>query len=362
MPGKATYMFEDTSQTPCRRCNDQAILQARSENFCRQCFITYVRSKVVKKMDSFRVRNNKSDDRRRLLLALSLGVSSLSLLHILDQHIDRQISRTGRPGFSLHIVFINNSTEHLECSDLSSLKDIYNRHEYSVLDFDATVTQLAGDAAAGMEYREIETNPSPSSRADMAYIMRTNVIADHAIRQNCECVLWGHTTTALAEKVLAETSKGRGFSLPWTVNDGLSPLGVNFLFPLRDLLKKEINLYANLVDLPKIRLGAEASSNPPRISSKAVTIDSLMQDYFRSVEENYPSIVTNVVRTSAKLTSNRRERALVCKACRMPLENERANLAEWADNQLEDPPARASVQEELCYGCSRSMRGSSSAL
>ncbi|RAL68532.1 hypothetical protein DID88_007259 [Monilinia fructigena] len=36
-------------------------------------------------------------------------------------------------------------------------------------------------------------------------------------------------------------------------------------------------------------------------SSKSTTIDDLMAQYFESVEENFPSIVANVVRTSSKL-------------------------------------------------------------
>ena len=69
--------------------------------------------------------------------------------------------------------------------------------------------------------------PSPTSREDMAGIVRTRLIVAIAKREGCTGVLWGDTTTRLADKIMTEAAKGRGFSLPWQISDTMSPYGRN---------------------------------------------------------------------------------------------------------------------------------------
>lgn len=83
-----------------------------------------------------------------------------------------------------------------------------------------------GDKTARLQ-RLFSALPSPTSRMDLLSILRTRLIVEVAKSRGCEAVLWGDTTTKLAEKTLAETAKGRGFSLPWVMRDGESPYGTS---------------------------------------------------------------------------------------------------------------------------------------
>ena len=81
----------------CRRCQDRIpAITLRTEPLCPACFIKYVQTKVVKRLETFRLRNARSDQPPAILLALSLGVCSVSMLHILSDRLRGQIERSGR--------------------------------------------------------------------------------------------------------------------------------------------------------------------------------------------------------------------------------------------------------------------------
>ncbi|KAH0445829.1 hypothetical protein KCU90_g198, partial [Aureobasidium melanogenum] len=149
----------------------------------------------------------------------------------------------------------------------------------------------------------LQAIPTATARADVLQILLHKLIVDFAKADTCEAIVWGDSTTRLAEKTLAETAKGRGFALAWLVSDGPSPYEIDFYYPLRDLLKKEIHAYAKYVNPPLTPLVAPEAPLETVVSAKHSTIDGLMRNYFDAVEKNYPSIVANVVRTTAKFAA-----------------------------------------------------------
>jgi hypothetical protein len=58
-------------------------------------------------MEKFRTRFATAGQPRMLLLPLSMGVSSLALLHCLDEQLKRQIENTGRTGFGLQVLHVD---------------------------------------------------------------------------------------------------------------------------------------------------------------------------------------------------------------------------------------------------------------
>lgn len=203
---------------------------------------------------------------------------------------------------------------------------------------------------------------------DILHILRTRLVTSLARRHSCDAVLWGDSTTRLAEKALAETAKGRGFSLPWQTEDGDSPYGVEILYPLRDILKKEIATYVTL-DLPTplaplcVGYVREPKYAP---AGKGITVDELMTQYFTVVEGQYPSIVANVVRTVGKLVTEdgvvRLER---CRICGLPKDGGSGGLVLAADardgrksgGRGEDRKTNKPTESNMCYGCARSVHG-----
>ncbi|KAL8916443.1 MAG: hypothetical protein Q9208_008509 [Pyrenodesmia sp. 3 TL-2023] len=134
----------------------------------------------------------------------------------------------------------------------------------------------------------------------MISILRCRLITCLAEKHGCSGILYGDSTTRLAERTLSETAKGRGGSIPWLTADGQSPHAIKVVYPMRDLLRKEIAAYTAMTDPPLTPFILEGSSPVVVPSSKNTTIEDLMSQYFDSVEQNYPSIVANVVRTSSE--------------------------------------------------------------
>ena len=129
---------------------------------------------------------------------------------------------------------------------------------------------------------------------------------------------------------------------------------------MRDLLKKELTTFASLVSPPltPFTLAAIDVARQP-LSSKETTIDDLMSQYFESVEQNYPSIVANVVRTSSKLMlSSSSSSSPICIICNMSTDN---RPQRWGGDQessailLQDAEMDLQSEDPICYGCGRSV-------
>jgi cytoplasmic tRNA 2-thiolation protein 2 len=348
-----------------------------AKNSCRGCFARYVHTKAIKRLETFRV-NFHTKEERKVLLPLTFGVSSTTLLHILDLHLRTQMSKTGRTGFALSVVAIGNAEGTMPVNDLlEKVRQQYPGHEYAALPLhdvfriipdDAALRDLVPQAAnvgrppcnEEQLVSLINSLTSATARVDVLSTLRTRLIVQHAKSAGCQSILWGDSTTALAEKTLAETCKGRGFSLPWHVADGKSPFDVYFHYPLRDVLKKELVSYIDLADSGLASLVYEPSPGATQAStsSKNTTIDNLMKQYFESVELNFPSIVSNVVRTSGKLQVPAGIDADPrCGLCDMPVPGGRFGIHGWGgyqqDGGVEAPPA--AVGKNICYGCTRSL-------
>lgn len=337
----------------CKRCSiNTANLKVRQDSLCTECFIKYVNTKVVKRMEAFRVRSLAPGQTRKLLLPLSLGISSVTLLHILDNHLEGQLTKSGRAGYTLHVVHIASDDEaNLSDEVLLPFKNRFPQHEYSVIRSSPSSNTTATNETCNASNNQdtpldlsslLASVSSPSSRKDVELVHLRNRLVASATDLDCEGIIWGDTTTSLAEKVLAETAKGRGSNLPWLTNDGESPLGVPFYFPMKDLLRKELPAFAQAVGLVPDLVNLSKNTVAAPTSGKNASIDGLMKEYFESVEENYPSIVTNVVRTSSKLrapsiaASDQR-----CQFCHMPINSHNVDV---------NPE-----ESVLCHGCRQSL-------
>lgn len=355
-------------------------------------------------MESYRARGKVAKPAQQLLLPLSFGPSSTSLLYLLDQQLKGQFDRMGRTSYELHVVHVDLHTqESYDAQEtlerMNKIKDIFPKHTYSTIGIEESLNlpsiewsslDLPNPSSQGsipLKSRFqalLNSLPSPTSRSDITYTLLTRLLVSQAQTHNCTSILFGDSTTRLAERTLISTAAGRGFSLPWLVSDGPSPYPtqetttstpstqpLNFHYPLRDVLKKELITFTKLLINANPALSNtiiyEPSLKHISASNKATTIDDLMIQYFESVEENYPSIVANVVRTSSKLvagptttsSSENETKNKSCGICGFPVEAGTDGIFGWGGDQND-----TSVLERghegvgiLCYGCWRSVNG-----
>ncbi|KAI1412864.1 hypothetical protein F5Y13DRAFT_38562 [Hypoxylon sp. FL1857] len=378
---------------PCNRCREQegTIDLRGAETVCRACFAYYVSSKAVKRLEALqrdpatpRSKGPGAQRRpQRYLVGLSCGASSTALLHVLTENVRQQRARgqkTARFEYvAVHVVddtlgplfppptttspqsppsAAGSNGAEGEDAVLAAYRTHFPEAELLSIPLSSALTLPSIDWTAlpsapappsaelspAQQLLDIFNRlPSTTSRADVRRLLVRHLLIATAAARNCDALLLGHSTTSLAELTLSETAKGRGFSLPWLVNDGAVPvpssLSLNqapdldnlngtsngdantateaktaltslpIYSPLRELFRKELVLYLShtsppLLDIlpPSEAVGAkEKSGTGAVVSHRDLSIDDVLSRYFGEVEASYPSVVANVVRTTGKL-------------------------------------------------------------
>ena len=310
-------------------------------------------------------RNPPSTGPYKLLLPLSLGLSSSVLLHVLRAHIESQKQSFMGPGYELYVLVVEPSTispsnsqdEHI----LDRVKERYSMHSYTQVPFHSifehdpniqqAISQFAGESYTddtSLSNKERldafrASVPTATSKTDVDYVLLNRLVAAFAKKFGCVGVLWGDSDSRIAAKTLAHIAKGRGSSVTWQVSDGMSPWGLDYNFPLRDLFSTEIQQYASVFpQLGDIIIPDQSPSE--NVLTKNLSIDELMSRYVFTQGEKYPGVMANVTRTAGKLQqSSASPNAPLCMFCGTAIGDPRS--AGDSDN---------SETPQFCYGCIRS--------
>ncbi|KAI1129566.1 hypothetical protein F5Y10DRAFT_276632 [Nemania abortiva] len=461
----------------CTRCKEQdGILDLRSEAVCETCFASFIASKAIKRLEVLQreTRGPRLPSRpQRYLLALSRGPSSTALLHILNENVRRQRERNQRVKFELVVAFVDvdvddgvvqkrtNSSDPVssapvpsdsttatdavevpssstpistvtdapeEATRPASPTDSFTAHFPEIPIHNIPLSSILSSPAVDWPSLPIQNTslppsqrltdffsrlPSASARADVSRLLTRHALFAAAAEHDCAVVLLGYTTTALAELTLSEAAKGRGFGIPWLVNDGAFPLPrtvdslssdadtditfspangdstpgvtpdkIQIYSPLREIFRKEVLTYLSIVRSPVGHPLADLF--PPSealgavVSHRDLSLDDVVSRYFLGVEASYPSVVANVVRTTGKL--NRAAPSLSgaqtdadsgvagrqCGLCGVgldPLGDERwkgeigeADALTLGAADGEHGNIREGKRNRLCYGCDRSVK------
>lgn len=346
---------------------------------------------------------------KKILVGLSFGASSASLVNILYESIQAQLRKRPTPAYDPVVVHVDTDLSSTAGGDESSppesqkllgrFGERFPRFRFvrvpltdvlglETIDWSAMPIAPSRDEgmAPGERLQDFFARlPSTTSRADILRLFVRHLLVSAATREGCHALLLGCSTTALAELTLGETAKGRGYSLPWMVDDGpqsIRSFGVpqqkidgpdgadgpaansreaskevaklTIYYPLREVFRNELTIYTGLLSPPLTDLLISpdaARSGSAFVSHKDVSIDDVMARYFQDVEKNYPSIVANVVRTTAKLERlGDEDGESCCGLCGMGLDE--LGDERWKGEMGDD----GGEYGRLCYGCQRAMR------
>ncbi|KAK4226067.1 hypothetical protein QBC38DRAFT_481429 [Podospora fimiseda] len=378
---------------PCKKCRVQeATLDSRGQPVCKDCFVKFIATKCVKQIGLLgretmppcipnpSGRGPPIIQIRKYILGLSLGPSSTALLNLLHENIEYQLSMNRRTPFDLTVIHISSSLG--QSSDpLTAHRKAYPRFTFLTIPLSFALTLPTIDwsslsftsfpPSSLSELFNSLASQSVASRTDIIHLLTRHLLLHQILTTESQALLLGHSTTSIAELTLTQTAKGRGFSLPWQINDGpftiidytLTPTEekkVLVYYPLRDVLRKELITYTTLTDPPLTELiPAEEKTvkeNAAVVSHKDLSIEEVMLRYFADVEENYPSIVANVARTTGKLVrigTEENEAGNLCGLCSMPMDGEGDERWRGELGTTDDKKGLG----RLCYGCERSTLG-----
>ncbi|KAH6841130.1 kinase-like domain-containing protein [Chaetomium sp. MPI-CAGE-AT-0009] len=374
---ESTPRAEGSLSRPCMKCRVQeATLDSRSQPVCRDCFAKFIAAKCIKQTGilgketrlPLPTTGGPPTGTRHYMVGLSLGISSTVLLHLLSENIEFQLARGRNAPFDLTVVHIDTATTTTPASPspaetaLSLYRTRYPRFTFHRIPLSTTTTTTSPE----QNPHPYSPLPTAASRSDVTRLLTRRALLEQARARGCQALLLGHSTTALAELTLAEAAKGRGFALPWlgeesNKEDGEkaeTDKGVLVYHPLRDALRKELVIYAGLVEPPLTELVWETRDDGAAavVSHKDLSIEEVMGRYFAEVEESYPSVVANVARTTGKLVraGEGEMGGEWCGLCGMPLDED--GDERWR-GELGIQERSGTGTGRLCYGCERSTAG-----
>lgn len=338
-------------------------------NHTRKCFSRYITTKTIKQMEKYRLRGT-SYNSRRLLLPLSFGPCSSSLLYILDNYLHGQFNRMKKVAYELVVVHVDFHPAAVDrdfsMSNFDQFKARFNRHLFILLGLEESMNLEDIDWATLGRLQKSETGnlneqlqqflssiSSQTARADIINILLTRLLVHVAKKNGCESILYGDSTTKLAEKTLSEIAKGRGISLPWQVCDSKTH-GLGFHYPMREIFRKELVSFS-MITPPLHDLVTNDNVAKTSANSKLANINDLMAQYFESAEDNYPNLVANVVRTSSRLGLGAYSSKLICGICGLPCNTDGdSNSKKTSGPAL---PDQSNYKATICYGCSQLVHG-----
>ncbi|KAI9904524.1 hypothetical protein N3K66_001053 [Trichothecium roseum] len=225
-----------------------------------------------------------------------------------------------------------------------------------------------GDPSLSLR-RMFDALPSVTSKTDVLRQLVRHLLLHVATEGGYKALLLGHTTAALAALTLSEVANGRGFAVPWQVNDGSVKVctyrtdggGVEserefaVWYPLREVYFSEVKAVVGFTPtLKELKLDDDAAGSSV-VSHKDTSILEVMSRYFEGVEGAYSGIVANVVRTAGKLDRPTAQGQL-CGLCGSVLDEH--GDVRWAGDLGDEVSSDQSLSRaRICYGCKRSVNG-----
>ena len=156
----------------------------------------------------------------------------------------------------------------------------------------------------------LEAGGKISSKEDLLNFYTLEALYAEARKQGCNMILFGDNSTFIAIKVIANTSKGRGFQLPNDISLESISNDFNIVRPLRDILAKEIGIFNQYR-----KVDCFIHPNLTTKLAKKSSIDKLTSEFICGLENDFPSTVSTISRTAFKIKSQVPEKYLECALC-----------------------------------------------
>eukprot|EP00210_Caulerpa_lentillifera_P008599 g8203.t1 len=275
------------NEVVCVKCSSaKAVAYGRQrEPLCKICLCDTVESKfrTVFKTKGAIQRND------RVLLEADGSVESQSALHLLLHFHDPDRSRLsrGKTQFSLEILHLENPDSQGNENVDSAVQDLLACHEGSRLD-----VNFVHKTIETVEWSQFTEELDSTAIQDLKNLHRRNTVLQHAKQENCNIIVDLKTVTSVAQKVISDSCKGKGYSIPANVSlfDDRVP-GVKIVRLLRDLTVSELTLYCRFQKIETIA--------PPL--KQLDTVDALVEQFIHTVQDSFPSGVSSIVSMASKL-------------------------------------------------------------
>lgn len=280
----------------------------------------------------------------RILVPLSFGSSSIVMLDVLNDTLTEQREmHRGKTGFRIDVLvcYLKDDLEELkrkmEALMTVKLRDNKNSVKVHLVDIESFMnspdftrihlqdsTYMVRNASVSANEAQsvkklLSSCSNRSAREDLLNIIKTAIIKRFGVQGGYKAILWGHSTTRLADEIMSLVVKGRASQIANALNDSEEDFEygepLRNLHPMRDILLSEIDAYCFVSDLTQYlhkydpqdtllvnKIPVAPDAQPPRAKlTKNMTINELARQYFDGIEGSYSNVISTVVRTGAKL-------------------------------------------------------------
>ncbi|KAI9297016.1 hypothetical protein K502DRAFT_363683 [Neoconidiobolus thromboides FSU 785] len=344
--------FVKSKDQNCIKCKtEKSSLIVRNIRYCKSCFLYNFEGKFRSILNRTRSINDKNC--QNMLLAFSGGISSRAMLqlvknfttphnkygNILVCHIDESIVLDN----------CNNNVNELE-----SIVQGYN-FEYKKINLESIYQQDENENKRRL-LELLNSLSNLTEKEDLIQNLKHTLLVQIAKESNSSMLLLGDSSTTIAIKTIALTSKGRGFSLPFEIaTESNCYQGVTLIRPMRDSINKEIAMFNYFNQLSTPWLSTIYTKKPGRSS-----IFRLTEEFIINLDNGFPSTVSTIVRTANKLTpSSKVDAKKWCLLCLNPAEKD---IVQWKNkvmlkkldqigDQKEEIMDEDGINQYFCYGC-----------
>jgi tRNA(Ile)-lysidine synthase TilS/MesJ len=252
----------------------------------REDFLSYM-------LKSFRGSiNHKVGIRKKdqILVCFSGGYSSRALLQLLDD--SWSLDEKNHLGIKISVLYVDTS-------------DVFG---YTQIEQDANLELVHRVCKSYNLTLLIEKMDKFAYKEDVFEIRLDKLIVDFARRNKFEKVMLGQNGTRLSSKLISDTSKGKGFSLPFSLAfvDNHHK-DVVLCHPMRNFLAKEVGIYNywKKLEICPTLTGFLRDSN--------MTVSNLSETFILKLSFGFPSTVHTILSSSEKLRVTTTEQD--CKIC-----------------------------------------------
>jgi len=190
-----------------------------------------------------------------------------------------------------------------------------------------------------------------SAKEDIYWHLKMNMLYRRAQMEKCDFIFLGESSTRQAIKMIAMTSKGRGYSAALDVGteNAITYKGLAVVRPMKDMLAKEIAVYNRNHNIDKFVIPTTNWSTKTAAKS---SIERLTEEFIAGLDRDFPSTVSTVSRTASKLTvSKDLDVTNKCAICLMPIQRD---ITGWRDRitvmTLDSERANHSTREDDSTG------------
>lgn len=331
----------------CIKCKgEKGHLLVRGLVYCKTCLQALVVQNFKKSINECITPATSSST--VLAVGYSGGLGSTLLLHLVAQSLVSNSQRTRRHRWDeVHVIHVHDPSipgDEDTLAKIESAVAAYPSFHLTLVPLDQSFAGGGYEGSPASSLHTFRSNmPTQTATTDGTRLLTRRLLERTSKSLGATHLLLGRSMSSLSMSLLSSVCLGRGFTIADERQS--SSGGVISFNPLKDLGSKECAAYAWWNNIQVI----SSQITRPSLTGTSGEIQELTRAFITGLEKDYPSTVSTIVKTCAKVVA-KGDSESECRLCsrRMQTQGERASSP--AMIAITARKTQLPVQD-LCYAC-----------